>query len=308
MNDLFGRRVNYWIFTVTSHRSDGRVFTPQEILEQRLADQFWGLGEKTPNRKSLEKGDEVVFYVGNPVKAFSASARLASNSFQLTDADREAVAHGTNFYRASYGVRLEQTSVWSSVRSVDELLTSLDFIENKEFWMAYFQGGVRQIEEKDYRTICQGGRENSSARPSTPPDFERDSEFALETHLEEFLDRNWDKVDFGARLERYEIDEQSGRQFPAGPWSIDFLCLDKDTGDFVVLELKRGKTSDSAVGQVLRYIAYVQKHLAKPNQAVRGIIIAREADEALRYAIQPLPLVKVLTYRIDFKLSTLSSG
>src|ERR1039458_8984816 len=96
MNDLFGKQTNYWIFTVTSHKSDGRIFSPQEILEQRFVDQFWGLGEKTPNRRSLEKGDEVVFYVGNPVKAFSASARLASNSFQLTDAERESVAHGTN--------------------------------------------------------------------------------------------------------------------------------------------------------------------------------------------------------------------
>jgi hypothetical protein len=311
MNDLFGRQTsqtNYWIFTVTSHKSDGRIFMPQEILEQRFADQFWGFGEKTPSRRSLEKGDEIVFYVGNPVKAFSASARLASNSFQLTEAERGTVSHGTNFYNAPYGVRLEHTNRWSSVRPVDELLANLDFIENKEFWMAYFQGGVRQITEKDYRTICSGVRENSHVRTSTPADIERESKFALETHLEEFLDRNWDKVDFGARLEKYEIDEQSGRQFPAGPWSIDFLCIDKDTGDLVVLELKRGKTSDSTVGQVLRYIAYVQKHLAKPNQAVRGIIIAKEADEALRYAIQPLPLVKLLTYRVNFKLSALTSS
>jgi hypothetical protein len=298
--------MNYWIFTVTSHKSDGRTFTPQEILDQRFADQFWGLGEKTPNRKSLEKGDEAVFYVGNPVKAFSASARLASDSFQLTAVEQENLAHDKNFYRAPYGVRLEETNRWSTVRPVDEVLADLDFIENKEFWMTYFQGGVRQIGEKDFRTISQGGRESLRGRTATAVDLERDSEFALETHLEEFLDKNWEKVDFGARLEKYEIDEQSGRQFPAGPWSIDFLCIDKDTGDFVVIELKRGKTSDSTVGQILRYVAYVRKHFAKPGQLVRGIIIAKEADEALKYAIQPLAFVSVLTYRVGFRLSPLT--
>jgi len=299
--------MNYWIFTVTAHKSDGRTYTPQEVLDQRLKAQFWGLGEKTPNRKSLEKGDEVVFYVGNPVKGFAASAHLASPSFQPAGEELENLAHGTNYYRASYGVRLDQISVWERPRPVDEVVASLDFVENKEFWMTYFQGGLRQIAEKDYRTICRGGRENLTGKISSPADLERESEFALETHLEEFLDRNWDNVDFGAKLEKYQIDEQSGCQFPAGPWSIDFLCIDKDTGDFVVLELKRGKSSDSTIGQISRYVAYVQKHLAKPGQSVRGIIIAKEADEALKYAIQPLTFVKVLTYRVDFRLSALST-
>ena len=299
--------MNYWIFTVTTHKSDGKTFTPQEILDQRFRDQFWGLGERTPNRKSLEKGDEVVFYLGNPVKAFCGSARLASDSFQVTEAEQENLAHGMNFYRTPYGVRLEQTDLWAAARPVDQVLADLEFIENKEFWMTYFQGGVRQISERDYRAIRLVGRENIVGRISTPADFEKESEFALETHLEEFLDKNWDKVNFGARLEKYEIDEQSGRQFPAGPWSIDFLCVDKDNGDFVILELKRGKSSDSTVGQILRYIAYVKKHFAKPGQSVRGIVIAKEVDEALRYAIQPLTFVSVLTYHVDFKLSPLAS-
>lgn len=300
--------MNYWIFSVTSHKSDGRVFEAEEILKQRLSDGFWGLGEKTPNRKNLEKGDEVVFYLGNPVKGFAGSARLGSGSVQLTPSEQEALAHGTNFYRPSYGTWLEATSHWSEVRPVDEILARLGFIENKKFWMTYFQGGIRQIGEEDFRTI-RSGLPTGVHPPNIPAqNVESESEFALETHLEEFLDRNWDRVNFGSNLERYTVDEQDGRQFPAGPWSIDFLCLDKDNGDFVVVELKRGKTSDSTVGQILRYLSYVKKHLAKPGQQVRGIIIAREADEALRYAVEPLTNVAVLTYRVDFRLSALASN
>jgi len=49
-------------------------------------------------------------------------------------------------------------------------------------------------------------------------------------------------------LELYKTDELGGRQFPSGTWSIDFLAIDKDNNDLVVIELKRGKTSNSTVG------------------------------------------------------------
>lgn len=298
--------MNYWVFIATSQRADGRSFTPDEVLQQRMKDKFWGLGERTPNRKNLQKGDEVVFYLGTPLKCFAATATLASAAFALSEGEQDQIAHGTQLYRSPFGVRLEQTNVWEKMRPAEELRDNLDFIENKEFWGTYFQGGVRQIAERDYRTILHGGL-GLPTRPVVVADLESESEFALETHLEEFLDQNWDNIDFGMKLQRYQVEEQSGRQFPAGPWSIDFLCTDRDNGDFVVIELKRGKTSDSAVGQVLRYMTYVKRNLAKPGQGVRGVIIAKEVDEALRYAIEPLDNVSVLTYRVDFRLSSLSN-
>ena len=127
-----------------------------------------------------------------------------------------------------------------------------------------------------------------------------ESQFALEAHLEEFIDKNWKHINFGAELARYEVDDQNGRQFPAGAWSIDFLCTDKANGDFVVIELKRGKTSDAAVGQVLRYVGWVAENLAKPGQRVRGIIISQEVDDALKYAVKGLSNVSVLTYKVRF--------
>ena len=141
-------------------------------------------------------------------------------------------------------------------------------------------------------------------RPVTE-DLENEAEFALENHLEDFIDQNWNHIDFGSSLVRYVVEGQDGRQFPAGSWSIDFLCMDQKSGDLVVVELKRGKTSDAVVGQTLRYIAWVKRNLAKSGQAVRGIIIAKEADEALQYAIEGQANVALLEYRVDFKLSPL---
>ena len=38
--------MNYWIFTVTSHKLDGET-TGDNILQQRVQDQFWGLSVRT---------------------------------------------------------------------------------------------------------------------------------------------------------------------------------------------------------------------------------------------------------------------
>jgi len=295
--------MNYWIFTVTQRRVDGETLEAEEILKQRLADKFWGLGERTPNRRSLKQGDRVVFYVGGvPLKVFAATATLATDSFVLSDEQRDRYSHGIPLYRVDYGVLLEDIELWESPRLVKELIPALKFIENKENWGAYFQGGVRQLSEDNFRVIV----DRYTLPPAEPNKTEdvifSESQFALEAHLEEFIDKNWQSIDFGANLVRYEMDEQSGRQFPAGTWSIDFLCTDKLNGDFVVVELKRGRSSDTAIGQVLRYMGWVAENLAKPGQNTRGIIIAKDIDDSLKYAVRGLSNVSVLTYKVDFKL------
>lgn len=295
--------MNYWLFTVTEKKVDGELLQAEDIFKQRASDKFWGLGERTSNRRSLRRGDRVVFYVGWPLMIFAATATLASNSFSLSDKQKDMYGHGRTFYRADYGVQLENIEVFDNRRLVKELVPSLKFIENKENWNTYFQGGVRQLSEDDFLTIA-GWRSLPSDEPRKTDDaIISESQFALEAHLEEFIDKNWRHINFGAELIPYATDEQSGRQFPAGAWSIDFLCTDKSSGDFVVIELKRGRSSDSAVGQVLRYIGWVDENLAKPGQKTRGIIIAKEVDDALRYAVKGLQNVSVLTYKVDFKLS-----
>jgi len=47
--------MNNWIFIVTQHQVNGEKLTADEILHQRLSDQFWGLGEKTTNRRYLKQ-------------------------------------------------------------------------------------------------------------------------------------------------------------------------------------------------------------------------------------------------------------
>ena len=147
--------------------------------------------------------------------------------------------------------------------------------------------------------------------PGEPLDepTEGDVEFALEVHLEEFMEANWDKIDFGAPLRLYQRPSgEHGRQFatPIGP--IDFLCENTATGDLVVVELKKGRTSDRVLGQCQRYMGWIRSHLAKPEQTISGLIIAAEQDEGLRYALLEAPHVEMRCFKVDFQLYKPDSG
>ncbi|MBY8992758.1 MAG: DUF1016 family protein [Candidatus Lokiarchaeota archaeon] len=89
-----------------------------------------------------------------------------------------------------------------------------------------------------------------------------------------------------------------------GTWNIDYLAQAKENNDLVVIELKRGKTSDATVGQILRYINWVKKNLAEEGQNVQGIIIAKSVDEALKYSVMGNSDIEVKTYKVDFILQS----
>lgn len=292
--------MNYWIFTVTSHRDYN--LTGGEIFNRRMQDRFWGLGERTPNRQNLSEDDKVVYYVGTPKKAFVGTVTLASPCFELNDSQMRQYGHGIEFYSENrYGVLLKDIEIWHVPKPAEELVPHLKFIENKQFWGAYLQGGVRQITEEDFRVII--GEISLVERIVTAKDLESPPEFALETHLEEFIYQNWGKINWGSKLELYETDEQKGRQFPAGTWSIDFLAIDKSTNDLVVIELKKGKTSYATVGQIQTYINWVKENVADDGQNVRGIIIAKKIDDRLKYAVKNLEYIELKEYKVDFQLS-----
>lgn len=293
--------MSYWVFIATAKPKN--ELTARQVFERRATDRFWGLGEKTPNRRNLRKGDRAVFYVGIPEKVFAGCVALASDSFQLSEKERRDLNHGLTTFTSDYGVWLSDVEVWANPRSVADMLPQLGFIENKEFWGAYFQGGVRELPERDFQVILGARSINLSEQLAATRDIESESEFAMEAHLEEFLYRNWNNINWGSELQLYATDEQDGRQFPAGQWSIDFLAADKKDNSLVVIELKRGKTSDAAVGQLMRYMSWARENVAQPGQRVRGLIIAHDVDQALRYAVSGQRDIQVKTYKVDFRLS-----
>ena len=138
---------------------------------------------------------------------------------------------------------------------------------------------------------------------ASTPDVEDASAFALEKHLEDFLVKNWKQTSLGKNYDIYEEDgELVGQQYPSDTGPIDILAISKDKKTMLVIELKRGRTSDVVVGQVQRYMGYVKEELLEQNQTVKGLIIGLEADNKLKRALSVCQNIEFYRYQIDFKL------
>ena len=87
--------------------------------------------------------------------------------------------------------------------------------------------------------------------------------FALEKHLEDFLVQNWNGTELSRDFDIFEEDgERVGQQFPTDTGPIDILAMSKDRKTLLVIDLKQGRASDVVIGQLLRYMGFVQKELA----------------------------------------------
>lgn len=127
--------------------------------------------------------------------------------------------------------------------------------------------------------------------------------FVLEKHLEDFLIANWKNTEFGKLYDIYQgADGQLGNQYPTDTGPLDILAISKDKKKLLVVELKRGKTSDAAVGQILRYMSYVKEMLCEEGQTVAGAIVALDDDQKLRRSLSMVENISFYRYEISFHL------
>lgn len=133
--------------------------------------------------------------------------------------------------------------------------------------------------------------------------IEDPSVFALEKHLEDFLVRNWASTELGRDYDIFMEDgEAAGQQYPTDTGPIDILAIGKDNRELLVVELKKGRASDAVVGQIQRYMGYVQDELAEPDQTVWGCIIALEDDIRIRRALSVARNIDFYRYQVSFRL------
>jgi hypothetical protein len=124
--------------------------------------------------------------------------------------------------------------------------------------------------------------------------------FALEKDLQNFLVRNLQRLESGLKL--YEADGVSGIEYNVGGRRIDILAVDAN-GAFVVIELKVSRSYDQVIGQLQRYMGWVEANLAG-SRAVRGIIVASEITEDLILATSLIAdRVKLFEYHLTFHIN-----
>lgn len=158
---------------------------------------------------------------------------------------------------------------------------------------------LAELSESQYNHLL-----GSTGDPASEPgaSIEDPSAFVLEKYLEEFIVSNFEKI-FKGRLRIYSDGEGGdGQQYTTDIGSIDILALEPTTNSLVVIELKKGRPSDQVVGQVLRYMGWVKRNLCTQGQTVKGLVICRDPDPKLSYALEMIDSVSVSYYSVSFRL------
>lgn len=160
---------------------------------------------------------------------------------------------------------------------------------------------LTELDEAGFQSRVKGsGPEIVPLKPDET--VENPAEFVLEKYLEDFIVSNFDSI-FQGKLNIYEDSEgNEGQQFTTDIGSIDILAIEAASNSYVVIELKKGRSSDQVVGQVLRYMGWVKENLCVNGQSVKGLIICRDPDPKLTYALTMTSNIDVRYYSVSFKL------
>jgi endonuclease len=91
-----------------------------------------------------------------------------------------------------------------------------------------------------------------------------DAAFGLEYQLRDFIAQNIGSIDVNGKRLRLYVDAtgRDGVEFPTAVGPIDILATEA-SGDFYVFELKRGRSPDHAIGQLVRYMGWVKQTIGK---------------------------------------------
>ena len=144
--------------------------------------------------------------------------------------------------------------------------------------------------------------DNMNTLISNNEDVEDASMFALERHLEEFLIENWENTELSKNYDIYQDEEVFGEQFQTDTGPIDILAISKDKKELLVIELKKGKASDAVVGQIQRYMGYINSEFLEEGQVVKGAIIALEDDLRIKRALSVTKDIDFYRYKVHFEL------
>ena len=124
-----------------------------------------------------------------------------------------------------------------------------------------------------------------------------DQAFAAESDLRDFLAKNLSLIEPGLSL--VEHNGRTGVEFHIEGGRIDLLAQDSNS-HYVVIELKLSRGREKTLGQILYYMAWVDKNLG--NAPSRGAIIAREIPATLILAASRAESISLFKYELSVTL------
>jgi hypothetical protein len=186
--------------------------------------------------------------------------------------------------------------------AINEILLELSVRLELDLWtLDGLWWGVKQV---DHDAQTAASTSYPAERPAELPRLESAHEFGMERYLQDFISDNWDQIaDFKDWGLFEDEDEIVGVEYNTGEVGrIDLLAKHKSNPEWLVIELKRDQASDQTMGQVQRYMGWVQHNLAGPDDRVHGLIIAKSISQQLSYALESVDNIDFMTYRINFSL------
>jgi hypothetical protein len=162
--------------------------------------------------------------------------------------------------------------------------------------------GTWEIRKDEYGklTVAQSGLEETEEDEHVEEDQEL--LFPVESHLRDFIANNIDAITVNGQKLKLYVDEEGrdGVEYPTDVGQIDILATDEG-GNFVVFELKLSRGADKAIGQISRYMGWIKLNLAY-DKGVKGVIVAKNVDEKLKYASSIIPDISLFEYELNFKI------
>ncbi len=151
-----------------------------------------------------------------------------------------------------------------------------------------------------YRRFClsEGETPNYEAPDNnndSGADTDSSTTFGLERDMQDAMRETITQLESGLEI----IDGGVERKVASG--FIDILAKD-NKGNFVIIELKAGKASDSVIAQTLGYMVDIADAEGLEINQVRGIIVAKSFNKRIETAARAVPTLtlKAYTYSFDF--------
>lgn len=198
--------------------------------------------------------------------------------------DKKVPRYGDSFVFRTYKVDINEGNIVLKKVDSSETVSDIDIESDLNTLLDYYR-----------KTLSMPSNEQSASARAQ-------GLFYMEKQLEDFIIFNWNETQLGKRFDLiYEDGEMRSQQYRTDIGPIDILAKDKETGEYVVIELKKDQTSDDTVGQLARYMGWVSEVLG--GSRIKGVIIAGKYDKKLDYALKMVPNVQVFLYEVDFKLN-----
>ncbi len=237
--------------------------------------------------KNARKGDLALLYRSRIAKDVGYLAFATSDSYSLAD-NKNAVKNGWDYgCECAFIYKFRCPLTLGEIRA-DSYLR--DWTANR----GNFQKKVYEISPSDWirlKSVLAARNRGfktflSKIERANVPDT-----ILLEEEMEEIIANDLPRLrKFGFDLElcSEKKDGYSGRQVVCEGGHggrIDLLCYDRKKERYVVIELKNVRANQNTYGQVLTYVGWVQKNIARRKNVI-GIVISRGYDARFAASMQ----------------------